>query len=94
MEKELEKKYFCNGVELFDYTNKNGQVIPSVNIHLSELKKSTNLRTVEGRVNLKSLYMKRDVYEQYLTNFGILTLVGQQFDILWNRYGQIDKIYI
>ena len=88
----MKRNYLIVGVVKFNYKNKEGKEIPSVNLHCCQKRTDTMYQKYEGLVNMKTIYMKQDRYNQYCESMGVLTLQGLNVDFVFNQYGSLDNI--
>lgn len=88
----MKRNYLVVGVVKFNYKNKEGKEIPSVNLHCCQKRTDTMYQKFEGLVTMKSIYMKEDRYNQICESLGLLTLAGLDCDLVFNQYGGLDNI--
>ena len=88
----MKRNYLIVGVVKFNYKNKEGKEIPSVNLHCCQKRTDTMYQKFEGLVTIKSIYMKEDRYNQICESLGLLTLHGLNCDLVFNQYGGLVNI--
>lgn len=88
----MKRNFLVVGVVKFNYKNKEGKEIPSVNLHCCQKRTDTMYQKFEGLVTMKSIYMKEDKYNQICESLGLLTLQGLNCDLVFNQYGGLDYI--